>query len=84
MIYFWRKISTKNPVMNVLFDDLASSQVALVWDDMLRTVPLSDIKVNNLLTCWRPMESNHKFAQDSEIGSVVEPMVWVYIEDIDR
>ena len=24
------------------------------------------------------------FAQDSEIGSVVEPMVWVYIEDIDR
>ena len=41
------KISTKNPVMNVLFDDLASSQVALVWDDMLRTVPLSDIKVNN-------------------------------------
>ena len=30
------------------------------------------------------MESNHKFAQDSEIGSVVEPMVWVYIEDIDR
>jgi len=40
-------------------------KVALVWDDMLRTVPLSDIK-------------------DSEIGSVVEPMVWVYIEDIDR
>ena len=30
------------------------------------------------------MEPNHKFAQDSEIGSVVEPMVWVYIEDIDR
>ena len=49
MIYFWRKISTKNPVMNVLFDDLASSQVALVWDDMLRTVPLSDIKVNNYI-----------------------------------
>ena len=30
------------------------------------------------------MEPNHNFAQDSEIGSVVEPMVWVYIEDIDR
>ena len=22
--------------------------------------------------------------KDSEIGEIVEPMVWVYIEDIDR
>ena len=29
------------------------------------------------LQCWI-------LAQDSEIGSLVEPMVWVYIEDIDR
>lgn len=42
-----------------------AGKVPLIWDDMLRSIPLSDIK-------------------ESGIGDIVEPMVWVYIDDIDR
>lgn len=37
----------------------------VIWDDMLRQIPLIDL-------------------QNSQIGSLVEPMVWVYAEDIYR
>jgi hexosaminidase len=42
-----------------------SSVTPIIWDDMLRTIPLQTI-------------------QNSGIGSLVEPMIWVYVEDIDR
>lgn len=42
-----------------------AGKIPLIWDDMLRSIPISDI-------------------QESGIGEIVEPMVWVYIEDIDR
>lgn len=37
----------------------------VIWDDMLRQMPLIDL-------------------QNSNIGSLVEPMIWVYVEDIYR
>jgi len=40
-------------------------KVPIIWDDMLRNMPKSEIK-------------------ESGIGELVEPMVWVYVEDIDR
>jgi len=38
---------------------------AIVWDDMMRTIPEETLV-------------------RSEVGHVVEPMVWVYVEDVDR
>jgi len=40
-------------------------KVPIIWDDMIRSMPKSEVK-------------------SSGIGDVVEPMVWVYVEDIDR
>ena len=37
----------------------------IIWDDMLRTMPMQTV-------------------QNSGIGDLVEPMIWVYVEDIDR
>ena len=39
--------------------------VPIIWDDMLRTMPMQTLA-------------------NSGIGDLVEPMVWVYVEDIDR
>lgn len=43
----------------------SKGRIPLIWDDMLRSIPVR--KLN-----------------ESGIGSLVEPMVWVYAEDVDR
>ncbi|ODM87398.1 Hexosaminidase D, partial [Orchesella cincta] len=43
----------------------SKARIPIIWDDMLRSIPIR--KLN-----------------DSGIGQLVEPMVWVYAEDVDR
>ena len=67
-------IFIKDSKVSWIFDwrILASLQVALVWDDMLRTVPLPDIKVN---TNFRPLP---KICVDISLGNCLIICVKLY------
>ena len=54
----------------------------LIWDDMLRNIPRTDIQVIVVIIIL--VNSCNYSLQYSGIGEIVEVMVWSYTEDIDR
>ena len=62
-----------------IFDMEMSHNICFLVGGVLSKVLTPQVSAGVFISvqCWI-------LAQDSEIGSLVEPMVWVYIEDIDR
>ena len=54
----------------------------LIWDDMLRNIPRTDIQV--IVVIIEVVNSFNYYLQYSGIGGMIEVMVWSYTEDIDR
>ena len=56
-------------------------KIPIMWDDMLRNMPQSEIKVR--ISSIVVLNRHEIMLKESGVGNIVEVMVWSYVDNID-